>query len=290
MYCVDQSLVVHVNNPSLMNGSLRTREPMQTLGFIDGSKALERLIQPRTVQASLATVPSRRKQLQTVVKNLLPQVDRLRVYLNNYDGTPDFLLHPNIDLAHSTHHGDLKDTGKFFWGQADRGYVLTCDDDLLYPPNYVARLLAAVECYGKFAVIGFHGVFLKPDCHSYYRDRTVFHFTQQLKNDHSVHIVGTGCAAWHTDCLRVGIDAFPVPHMSDIWLGRICQQRELPVLTPARDSHWLNAQPVADSIYDKYFNDDGRQTGIVNELGNWRIFPKPKQHQGTGEGTGDGFN
>ena len=282
MYCVNKSLVVHVDGQSVMNGGLRKRETMTTIRFVDGDDALSHLIEPRTVLASLATIPERQAALHNVIRNILPQVDRLRVFLNNFDYIPECLEHPKIDLAESSKYGDLGDSGKFFWSATDQGYLLSCDDDLVYPPNYVARVLCAVERYNRNAVVGFHGILLKKQVRSYYRDRTIFHFSQGLEHDQSVHILGSGCAAWCSDCLTLSLDEFRVPNMADIWLGRACQRQEIPVITIARKPHWLGAQPIADTIYNKFVCNDSLQTRMVNEIGGWRTFPMHMKDEVTG--------
>ncbi len=273
MYRVDKSLVVHVDGQSLMNNAIRDLESMTTMRYIDGVEELGRRRRPTRIIASLATIPSRESMLHKVVDCLLPQVDQLKVYLNRHTKIPEFLKHQSIQLAWSANHGDLGDSGKFFWCEDDEGYLLACDDDLIYPEDYVPKLVAAVERYRRQAVAGFHGVLLKPRVRSYYRDRTVYHFSQHLKKDKSVHIVGTGCAAWHSSGLELNIAQFKIPNMTDIWLGKTCQERQVPVLTLSRKEGWLRAQTVSDSIYDRYVRDDSIQTGVVTELGTWRAFP-----------------
>lgn len=273
MYCVDESLIAHVEQPSLMNGKVRKRETMQTVRFADGTRVLERLVRPRTVTASLASVARRRALLQQVIKDLVPQVDLLRVYLNDHEEIPDFLSHPKIEVALGKHHGDLKDTGKFFWNGKASGYYLSCDDDLLYPQDYVARLLAAVERFEKQAVVGFHGVMLHSRVRSYYRDRTVYHFSQALPEDRSVHIIGTGCAAWHSDLLKTSRADYPQPLMTDIWLGRLCQEKKIPMVAAAHSPGWLRAQSTDDSIFNCFVHKDRPQTEVINTLLEWRLHP-----------------
>ncbi|WP_321415755.1 glycosyltransferase family 2 protein [uncultured Desulfobacter sp.] len=274
MYCVNQSLIAHIDHPSLMNGELRKRESMKTVRFIDGAAALDKLVRPQTVIASLATIPQRQIQLQQVTRDLLPQVDLLRIYLNNYDKIPAFLSHTKIEVALGSQHGDLKDAGKFFWNGHKAGYHLSCDDDFFYPPNYVARLLGAVERYDKAAVVGFHGIVLKSIVRSYYRDRIVYHFSQSLETDRIVHIVGTGCAAWHSDRFEVGPEEIPQPNMTDIWLGRLCQQKKIPVVAVAHATGWLKAQPVSDSIFNRFADDDGLPTKLINSQEDWFLMPR----------------
>ena len=113
------------------------------------------------IRASLASIPARRDSLRRVVESLLPQVDRLGVYLNGYGDVPEFLADDRIDVARSEDHGDLGDAGKMFWA-AEPGvdYHLACDDDILYPADYVARMVAEVDRYGRRALVGCHGALM----------------------------------------------------------------------------------------------------------------------------------
>ena len=61
---------------------------------------LEQVRAPRRsgepVIASVASVRGREAMLEDAVASLLPQVDRLHVYLNNYSETPGFLEDPGL--------------------------------------------------------------------------------------------------------------------------------------------------------------------------------------------------
>ena len=49
-----------------------------------------------TIYANMATIPKRIPQLQIVVECILPQVDQLNIYLNNFEEVPWFLDNPKI--------------------------------------------------------------------------------------------------------------------------------------------------------------------------------------------------
>ncbi len=276
MYRVHESLVVHLEGSSVMNSDVRSREIMTTVRFVDGLEVLKKLSHPYRVSASLATVPDREDALSRTVNSLLPQVDCLRVYLNGFKHIPAFLEAPQIEIARNSHHGDLGDSGKFFWcDDNDNSYLLTCDDDIIYPPDYVAKLIGAIERYKIGVIVGFHGIILKPPVRSYYRDRKVFHCSSHLDEDQYVHMVGTGCAAWHSSTLEMSLKDFKIPNMADIWLGRLCQKQEVPVLTVARNAGWIQIQDVSNTIFERCKNNDPVQTRIVNEVGMWRTFTAP---------------
>lgn len=179
--------------------------------------------------AGLAAIPSRESALERVVKSLIPQVDRVGVYLNNWEHIPEFLNHPKVVVARSQDHGDLGDAGKFFWVDNHKGYYFSCDDDLVYPSDYVERIIKKIEDYDYKAVIGWHGSVISDSFKDYYDpiDRRVFSYSVGRPFDIDVHILGTGVLGFHTSTLKVHLKDFERPNMADIFFARLGQQQKI---------------------------------------------------------------
>ena len=67
----------------------------------------------KMVSVNIATYPPREESLRRVIEGILTYevIDKIRVYLNEYNQIPTFLRHPKID----THMGkNIKDSGKFY--------------------------------------------------------------------------------------------------------------------------------------------------------------------------------
>ena len=95
------------------------------------------------IVANLATYPPRRDGLLKVVASLSPQVDRLNVVLNEYAGTVgELAAYGNVEQILPP--ADLKDTGKFWPDCRGAEFVFLVDDDILYPPDYVAQTLERI--------------------------------------------------------------------------------------------------------------------------------------------------
>ena len=192
------------------------------------------------VTASLASIPERADGLRRVVCALLPQVDRLNVYLNGWPAVPAWLKHPRLTVATSQKHGDLGDAGKFFWCDGARGYQFTADDDIGYPPDYVSRTLSAMRRHGNAAVLSYHGVQFAPKVETYRASRRVLSFhAQDVLQDVAVHLGGTGVACYHADRLDLCRDLFERPNMADFWLALACQRQGVPIVCPAHAKGWL---------------------------------------------------
>lgn len=187
--------------------------------FSPGAHDASKTIRYDTVTASLASIPQRRRSLQTVVERILPQVDKLNVYLNDYPNVPSFLQHPKITVARSQDHGNFGDCGKFFWCEQVHGYHFTLDDDLFYPHNYVDTLIARLEKYNRQAVVSAHGDVLCEPFISFNQSHIIYPFCDAVREDTWVHILGTGCLAYHTDTFCLSAKDFKTPNLANLWLA-----------------------------------------------------------------------
>jgi FkbM family methyltransferase len=277
MYRVARSYTVHDGSPSLMSAEARKRWPMETVAFVDGDAAARARTRVRPeVFASLASVPVRERGLQQVVAALLPQVDFLGVFLNDYPRVPRFLEDERIVVAQSQEHGVRGDAGKFFWAGTTRGYHLVGDDDLRYPSDYVERLVAGIERHGRRAVVGFHGGVLHDQVDDYYASRRLLHFSQPLAADTPVHVLGTGVAGYHVSAIGLRAADFETPNMADIWLALVGQRRAVPFVCLRRSAGWLTELPGlhAGSIYvrDRARNGaESHATRAVRANGAWQL-------------------
>ena len=291
LFRVRQSLVLHLRVPSYMNPEVRKESPLVALNFIDGAEEEARIMQSTDrVTASLATIPSRRKSLKKVVARLLPQVDQLNVYLNqtpavgtpDYPHLPEYLKHPKIQAVWSqdTEYGDRGDAGKFFWSQDTLGYHVITDDDVLYPADFVSKLLEGVERHGRRAVVGFHGAILLEPFHSYYRCREVHHFTKRVPRDVPVHVIASNSLCYHSSTIELHRDDFELPNMGDIWLAVQAQKQSVPLICLQHSEGWLRDDEGTreDSIYahstkkeKSQKNTADVQTRVVRESGSWAL-------------------
>lgn len=264
---IDKLITAKNNNE---NFSIIGQNSQRTINNIDNKI---RITYKCPIVASLATIPGREKSLARTVTSLLSQVDRLNIYLNGFTAIPAFLYAPRIHIVHSLEHGDRGDSGKFWWCQSvSDTYYLTCDDDIIYPPDYVFRMVSAIEYYKREAIVGIHGITMLSKIQSYYRDRKVIHTSKPLERDQPVHLVGTGCAGWHSSTLDISMDQLKIPNMADIWLGVICQKNKVPIVCLARPSNWLKVQKVPNTIFSRFRRRDENQTQIVNTISLWQTF------------------
>jgi len=87
------------------------------------------------VTINIATITERESLLINTIKSLYDQADRINIWLNNYRSIPLWLSDPKI--KHHATINNVGDAGKF--GFKSKGFIFSCDDDIIYPPDYVKK-------------------------------------------------------------------------------------------------------------------------------------------------------
>ena len=226
----------------------------------------------------MATYPPRQKCLKETVPSLVNQCSRLFIYLNDYSSVPDFLAHPRIEAFCGSKYPSCGDIGKFYMIEHVDGYYFTVDDDIIYPSDYMKRMVNRIEFYQHRAVLGVHGCVLNMNhMHNYYRARNLTNYRNHLSMDRPVHVIGTGTAAFHTSTIKITLKQFPIPNMADIWFALQGQKQKVPFILINRGGFWLKDSPSApstSSIYRKSMNKEhGKlQTQTIKNYPDWKIY------------------
>lgn len=244
------------------------------------------LLTTPTVVACICSIPERAQSLPLVLNSLAPQVDSLHIYLDRYEFVPDFLSeYSNQSTIYlSKDHPGLRDNGKFlpFAGLAQECYYFTVDDDIIYPPDYVASMVSRIEYYGKQAVIGVHGVLIPEQPNGYYTSyRKVHAFNKELQQDALVNNLGTGTVAFHSTLLKgLSIDAFPTSGMADLHFSVFCKNHDIPMISLARPNDWLlDLSASTESLYSEFCISDNQQSALVIDNSPWGYAPIIKSVQ-----------
>jgi len=219
--------------------------------------------------AGIATIPGREESLRNTVLSLYNQVDKIGVFLNGHSVIPDFLNNKKIIVKKGDN--SLGDSAKFWWFQEleQDDYYFSCDDDLIYPSDYVSRSVKALKQHK--GIITYHGSRLpNRRLRSYYTDRSqVFRCTKSVLIDNTVHIGGTGVMAIQRKTIELPMSAFPVKNMADIWVSIEARKNKIPINVIAHSANWIKYQTKEmegkKTIFDDYIK-DGIQTQAVNKI------------------------
>ena len=217
------------------------------------------------ITASLCTIPERIESLKLTVNSLIPQVDRLVMIFNEYNPTclTSYNYRPsNPRIDHVTMSNDMTDANKFFNIENVEGYVIICDDDLQYPPDYVAKMIAGVDKYK--CVVSLHGRTMKKPFRDFYHIERNYRCLGTVLNDVEVDICGSGVMAYHTDFFKLKYSDFELPNMADVFVSKIAHQQKVKMMVLQHREGYLKHTNHAETIFrienDKKFV---RQTEIL---------------------------
>lgn len=193
------------------------------------------------VIGSMATFPARRRQLKKAVASIIGQVDRLHVYLNNYQSIPDFLQQDRV-VAHLPRLGDLQELGKFYGAQGEHGFIFLLDDDIVYPKDYVLKMVFEIESHRRKAVVGVHGITFSRTDPSVIRNRDVCDFRRGCLGGR-VDALGTGTLAYHSDSMRFEPTDARSLGMADVYFASRCVEKQIAMFSVPRRRGWLRGLP-----------------------------------------------
>ncbi|WP_422134122.1 glycosyltransferase [Endozoicomonas sp. ALD040] len=202
-----------------------------------------------TICAAIATYPARQRSLLITIDSLINQVDYLLLYLNEYQEIPlEIKEHSqrNKIICIIDETGNRRAEAKFHWLQKTNGYYLTCDDDIIYPENYVFRTVSAIDKHNRKKVVGYHGIIFKKYVASFKADRKEFYkFTETVKEDKVCHLLGTGVSGFHTSLFtKVNSQILnEYPYAVDPAFAVICKKNNIEMLCLSHEEGWLESSP-----------------------------------------------
>lgn len=222
------------------------------------------------IVAGMATMPTRGETAPRAIASILPQVDRLWLFLDRFDSVPDYARHEKIRVLHSQDLGDLRANGKLMGVIREEAdcYYFTVDDDIAYPADFTHRMCTRLAKYDNRAIVGLHGSVLRPPIKSYRHNRRVYGRKAGLFWDHIVDVLGTDAVAFHTGAFRIDVREWNIVNMVDLQFAFHARQAGLPLISIRRSRHWVKElgfkQP--DSIYLALTKDESRQTQYARKL------------------------
>ncbi|MCZ7372538.1 MAG: hypothetical protein O8C60_02585 [Candidatus Methanoperedens sp.] len=224
------------------------------------------------ITAGLATIPERMATLPFVIHSLLTQVDRLVICANGYIPAARIFRDKKITLFSKQDYGDA---GKFITIDNIKDIYFSCDDDIIYPKNYVSEMLKALNKYGNKTVITLHGATIKTPMRSFYKQKLTYHCKSNLLKDVHVNIPGTGVSCFDNSIVHLkfsDIYKSQQKNMADIHFAIKCQKDNIPIICRRHHKDWLQlCNNIGSPLYDYYHRTDYPQTQLVNNF-DFKIF------------------
>ena len=218
------------------------------------------------VTAQLASIPDRVDLLEKTVNSLLPQVDSLNIMLNNYANTPHFCHNLKIKFCHLDNFKG--DAAKFHGLKGVEGYIFTCDDDLVYPPDYVILTIKELKRHENRVILSHHGRQMRPKpVNNSYTDRiAAYHWNVGQPKCVELDIGGTGVMAWHSDTFFPDIDRITIKNMADIWIHGFAKEQGVKIMLCPHPDDWIQYLHPKNTIWDEHYSNPGQQTDLYNSF------------------------
>lgn len=143
---------------------------------------------------------------------------------------------------------------------------MTCDDDIIYPPDYVETMIEWIE--KTRGIVTCHGRILKPGRNKYYKsDHDEFDFRHEIKKPYVLDVAGTGCSGFRTDDFKPDIALHPYQRMSDLLFSLEAARQNVNIVLIPKKRDWLKAQPTTDSIFSSESKgDQAKQVELMNKI------------------------
>lgn len=148
----------------------------------------------------------------------------------------------------------------------DDVYFFSCDDDILYPEDYIEKTIEAIDKHKT--IVTYHGRNLRGKGLNYYHGHSAFRCDQSFIETKKIDVCGTGVTAFRTDYFNpTEIYKAEDKCMSDLIfsLEAIKQGKEITHI--GHYGNWIISQINSGStIYDRFNKDCSRQNEIADEI------------------------
>jgi len=200
----------------------------------------------------MATFAGRESACETAVESLAKQVDDILLWDNSTEGAED-----------------LTDNGKFAGlSMIDEDcYYLTCDDDLLYPEDYVEQMLEAIERTNS--IVTHHGRILTGLNKNYYTGHESFRCLDDVNIERRIDVCGTGVTGFKTSAFNpVHLPYSKDKKMSDLIFSCAAVHHGIDIFVQPHRKGWIKQLDIdhKTSIYSTEKHKATRQAEIANEI------------------------
>lgn len=204
------------------------------------------------IVVGMATFDARREYAMRAIKSLEYQVDQIVLYDNS--------INP-----------DITDNGKFYALQTikEPAYFFSCDDDIIYPVDYVVRMIEWIERFNGQAIVTHHGRILKGKGLNYYTGHYSYSCMRSVYGDARIHVAGTGVSAFRTDVFKPHqIVQSPDHRMADLVFSLEAAKAGIPIhIVPHMPGYFQDLKvPLDLTCYGKEVQAPIRQGQLADEI------------------------
>gem|GEM_PF-5240874 len=236
-----------------------------------------------SITVFMATYPGGFDNVADAVRSLLQQslaINKLILHVNGTRRPPRLPKDPRLVVHLSeTNHAD---NGKFVHMTGTIGYILTTDDDIDYPHDYIERMVNEVEAHQRQALVGVHGAVLPygppfTRWSQYTNMRRSHVFALEHGGRIPVDVIGTGTMAFHSDLGIPDVTEMDTLRMVDLHVAVWAQKRGIPMHMAPRPREWMVEfeAPGEQRIWQQTKADKALQHDMLQVLGKIGSWARP---------------
>jgi len=202
------------------------------------------------VIVGIASIPQRVKELGIVVERVSDQCDKVVVALNSYTEIPSYMAKFSNVECHLTDNMLYGDAGKFLTVSSQNGYYISLDDDLLVPHTFCKDIIKGIDLYD--GCVSFHGKVYNP-FKTFKKPTKVYPCLRELDSDKRINFIGSGCAGFHTDRLKLSVEMFKLRNMADVFLSQQCHLQGVQMIALAhKRDYFTYLSPQGCTIWESF--------------------------------------
>ena len=227
------------------------------------------------VIGSMATFPAREKTLTDVLDKLSPQMDMIYIYLNEYKYIPSSLeAYENVyPILGVDSYGDLNANGKMIYLEYEKEdcYVFTLDDDIIFPDDYVSKMVGIMKSMNNKIAVTVHGSIIPDDASWYYERTNVFGARKSLDYHTAVNLIGSGTFAYYSKMIPLNFTNFTNEVFVDLQLSLEALKNKIPLISVERDADWIVFIKY-EGLWEQFKSELTHHTRILQTNTAWRLF------------------
>jgi len=211
------------------------------------------------------------------IKSFLCQQElgTITVSCNNYTDdqwtyVKNIILDPRVTFVRTQNEKGSNEKLRFI-GDGTNHYLCLADDDIIYPRDYLHKLIDACDKHNAY--VGLHGrVLPNRKIKSYYNDyKVVYRALRTVIKDREVDIV-SNCGSLFKRSFFDDLDSWygqcSTTSMDDLHTNRHAKDNGIKRMVIAHKRNYLKHKiqvPIDDYVYERYKNNDLVQTDFVNQ-------------------------
>lgn len=199
------------------------------------------------ITISLTSMAEREESLKQVIESLLPQADKINVFLHGYTSKPEFLNNEKIRTEFDWEYSDHKDNDKFFFlKDIKSGYHIVVDDDLIYPKDFVQYMIKWCKKLGNKSIVGMGGRRIKRlPIANYYLDSIQYSVFSEIEQPIELDVLLTCCICYNVKQVPLKLDISSLePFMSDIHLSLWAKANNVSMVAVSHSKDYLKHYPI----------------------------------------------